>query len=368
MKTHLLLCVGLLVASTLFAQTEGPLSPATITTDALPGAKKTWKNIDNVSNSDNAYADFDIGGGTGNYSDYLIARDFGFSVPENVIITGIEVEVERSDAKLNMADYSVRIVKYGVVGLTEQSRGTNFSASDNYETFGSISDLWGESWTPAEINDRYFGVGIAVQENGGFGGSSGRIDHIRIRVHYSAGKTLPLRLISFSGIKKNNTVQLKWLTAEETDMSHFELQRSSDGRNYSTLTSIPGRNNATFTTYNYPDNNPIRGTSYYRLKMVGNNSNDVKYSSVITIQFTESTLFTLWPAIFKAGQMLNISNTRNENITIRFFNNSGQQVSVVRTVSTIVSTQSLLSQKGALIYKIENDDGSMAGSGRLFLE
>ena len=168
--------------------------------------------------------------------------------------------------------------------------------------------------------------------------------------------------------KKDNTVQLKWLTAEETDMSHYELQRSADGRNYTTLQSIPSRNSSNLTTYSYTDNNPIRGTATYRLKMVGNNSSDVKYSSVITIRFEETTQVSLWPAVLSSDQMVNLNNPRSEKLTIRFFNNTGQQVGVIRTETSQFSSQLLSTQRGTLVYRVFKEDETLAGTGRLFLQ
>jgi hypothetical protein len=49
---------------------------------------------------------------------------------------------------------------------------------------------------------------------------------------------LPLDLTSFSGTVVNCAALLNWTTAEESGMSHFDLQKSQDGTYFEQLASI----------------------------------------------------------------------------------------------------------------------------------
>ena len=63
-----------------------------------------------------------------------------------------------------------------------------------------------------------------------------------------------------------------WVTASETNNSHFDIQRSSDAINYINLTQINGAGNSlSQSTYSYTDENPLPGLSYYRLKQTDDN-------------------------------------------------------------------------------------------------
>ena len=42
-------------------------------------------------------------------------------------------------------DYAVRIIKGGTIGSTDRASGTAWSSSSAYTTYGSSSDLWGET-------------------------------------------------------------------------------------------------------------------------------------------------------------------------------------------------------------------------------
>jgi hypothetical protein len=65
-------------------------------------------------------------------------------------------------------DYRVLIIKGGTVSSTSNNRA-NSNAWPNslaYTTYGSSSDQWGESWTPAQINSSDFGVAISAYGSG----------------------------------------------------------------------------------------------------------------------------------------------------------------------------------------------------------
>jgi|GEM_PF-1809577 len=80
---------------------------------------------------------------------------------------------------------------------------------------------------------------------------------------------LPVKLVSFSAQQLDGQVKLKWQSAEEKNTAHFEVERSADGKNFSPLLTRKAQgNSAALVSYNAIDNNPLVGTSYYRLKMV----------------------------------------------------------------------------------------------------
>jgi hypothetical protein len=52
-------------------------------------------------------------------------------------------------------------------------------------TYGSSTDLWGTTWTPADINAAGFGAALAVTEISSRGANeTAHVDHITITVHY----------------------------------------------------------------------------------------------------------------------------------------------------------------------------------------
>jgi Secretion system C-terminal sorting domain len=121
--------------------------------------------------------------------------------------------------------------------------------------------------------------------------------------------TLPLKLLSFNVIHKDGNANLVWKSIDEIGFSHFEVERSTDARNFSPLSQINSRGAGRATEdYNYNDDIKAVTSSvvYYRLKMVDLDGS-YTYSQVV---------------VLKRGfgsSKLNISpNPASSNATMRF--------------------------------------------------
>ena len=94
---------------------------------------------------------------------------------------------------------------------------------------------------------------------------------------------LPVTLISFTGNTLGYVNQLQWITANEINNSHFELERSANGVNYTLLAKINSRGNTSYNQYyRFNDAMPLNGRNYYRLKQVDKNGQLV-YSEIICL-------------------------------------------------------------------------------------
>jgi len=89
-------------------------------------------------------------------------------------------------------------------------------------------------------------------------------------------------LLNVSGILQNNFSRIQWQTANESEKVRFEIERSSDGRNFSAIGNVQGTAFATGTgSYNFIDPNSLKTAAYYRIKMY--EGTDYKYSKVILL-------------------------------------------------------------------------------------
>jgi hypothetical protein len=106
---------------------------------------------------------------------------------------------------------------------------------------------------------------------------------------------LPVRLVSFSAQYLDGRVQLKWQSAEEKNTSHFEVERSADGKNFSqVLTKKAQGHSAALVSYNAVDNSPLAGTSYYRLKMADQDGT-FEYSDMVSVDAEGTVLVRPYP-------------------------------------------------------------------------
>jgi Tfp pilus assembly protein PilX len=140
----------------------------------------------NVFASDNVDASYSLAGNA--QTPTLDVTGFGFSIPSTAIILGIEVEVERRASGSSIDDDDVYLLKAGAAAGSDHASSTDWPTSDGTRTYGDSEDLWGTTWTAAQVNAANFGFRIQVDSDT----SSARtveIDRIRIRVTYSSDPT-----------------------------------------------------------------------------------------------------------------------------------------------------------------------------------
>lgn len=135
----------------------GPYLPRSVANVAVGDV--AWSNPSNALASDDAYATAITIAQT---TQQLQASDFRFNIPTTMQIDGILVEVE---AKSTIATDTVvcRIIKGGSVSATGISN--DWTTIEAQVQYGGNGNLWGETWTPADINASNFGVSVR-QESG----------------------------------------------------------------------------------------------------------------------------------------------------------------------------------------------------------
>jgi hypothetical protein len=104
----------------------------------------------------------------------------------------------------------------------------------------------------------------------------------------NATNPLPVDLISFLVIPTtNHTAQLNWMTASEINNSHFEIERSYDGRDFEMIDQVSGNGNSQHQIeYSYLDENisPMENTVFYRLKQLDFDG-AFEYSDIRVVRF-----------------------------------------------------------------------------------
>lgn len=100
------------------------------------------------------------------------------------------------------------------------------------------------------------------------------------------GVVLPLKLIGFNGNSNSSDISLSWKTVNEYNHSHFEVEKSADGRHFSPLGRVAGQGGFSYLPFDYSfrDDAPVRGTNFYRLKMLGTDGS-VQYSDIVKVLF-----------------------------------------------------------------------------------
>lgn len=142
--------------------------------------------LTNVGASDNQYAQ--ATGDNYSISNYLKCTGYNFNIPPDAVIDGVILRME-GHSNGWFYDNAVHLVKPDPAGIqtgVNRATGTNLYSNNNRDqtiTYGSATDLWNTSWTPAEINNAGFGAAFAAQR-GWFSARTVSVDHMPITVYY----------------------------------------------------------------------------------------------------------------------------------------------------------------------------------------
>lgn len=132
---------------------------------------------------------------------------------------------------------------------------------------------------------------------------------------------LPIELLYFKARWKDpqyTAVQLEWETAIEINNDYFEIQRSKDAVNFSTIKTVPGAGNSSqVISYTVYDTDPEKeATSYYRLKQVDYDGK-YSYSNIEALNApSDINLITIYP------------NPSKENVDFLVYSSEDSYVSV----------------------------------------
>lgn len=118
----------------------------------------------------------------------------------------------------------------------------------------------------------------------------------------SEGILLPLDILTFTGVKQQKTVLIRWTVASYEEGAQFILERSSNGRDYIPLYTTPALLNV--TQYQWRDEHPMRGKNYFRLVTVDRDRK--KYSKTALVVFDETRPWLVYPNPVRAGQPLTV--------------------------------------------------------------
>ena len=94
-------------------------------------------------------------------------------------------------------------------------------------------------------------------------------------------KSQPVKVISFQGNRTNNKVSMQWVITENETAEQFEVERSVDGKNFSTAALVFGTDKAQTETYMFYEKNISKKVSY-RIKCIDKNQT-VTYSDILVI-------------------------------------------------------------------------------------
>lgn len=170
---------------------QGPLFPGTAANLSNAGSSENtdaWVSPANAGADDGANTSITAASyDTPDISQILVVSNFGFAIPTDATIDGIIAEIERNNAAGAASDNRVQLAKgtafANLVGSNLAATTTDWPAAMAIATYGDAANLWGATWTPAEINAATFALFLSVQADAA--NTDIAVDFIRITVHYT---------------------------------------------------------------------------------------------------------------------------------------------------------------------------------------
>jgi hypothetical protein len=177
-----------------------------------------------------------------------------------------------------------------------------------------------------------------------------------------AGLTLPVTLGDLSAVKNTKGITLNWETLSESNAAHFDVERSSNGTDFTTIGSVNAKgNSSTRQLYAYTDIAPSSGINYYRLRMVDIN-NSFTYSNKIAVKNNEQVIAVeLFPNPVNSVLQVQIPSKQKETVTIFITDATGKTVykkeMQVSEGNNATSIPVLNWSNGSYQFTVESKDG-----------
>ena len=142
---------------------------------------------------------------------------------------------------------------------------------------------------------------------------------------------VPLKLYPLKAYKVDKKVLLKWGTAFEQNTDRFDIERSSDGNQFTKVignVKAAGNSNVALN-YDFTDQLPDNDNNFYRIKEFDIDG-QFSYSNIAKINMKSSAVqFNLYPSPAISQLTLEFYSGRNENVMVEIFDSKGSIVSKV---------------------------------------
>lgn len=175
--------------------------------------------------------------------------------------------------------------------------------------------------------------------------------------------TLPVTLVSFTGISENCQALLDWQTADEARSRSFIIERSNGGKWMPIATLAAEGGNATMHKYHYTDEHPMPGRNLYRLK-VEDVGGAYKYSNaVMVVNSCKAAGIAVFPNPGSASEGFRISSGDADAVSYQVSDASGR---VLRTGRFILQTEVKGLPPG--VYLVRANNASVTISEKIIIQ
>jgi|GEM_PF-2990742 len=158
-------------------------------------------------------------------------------------------------------------------------------------------------------------------------------ENTSISISATGSTALPVNILTFDAkATANKSVNLSWNVSDENNVLEYTVQRSNDNKSWSSVGVVSANKKP---TYQFEDNDPLKGVNYYRLSIKDLNSS-INFSKVRVVNLSEKGNISISPN--PVDNILFISGMDDKNVVISIFNELGQIVYKSNANGKTVST------------------------------
>ncbi len=145
---------------------------------------------------------------------------------------------------------------------------------------------------------------------------------------YTGCALLPIGVTSVKANKKNTGIQVGFTNEAESNVHHYEVEKSPDGLHFTRATTIAAKANLnSAASYEWYDENVFNGDNFYRVKAVSLDEK-IRYSEIVRVNLAGNTgIFSVYPNPVQGKNIVvGMNNIEKGTYTITLYNNVGQQL------------------------------------------
>jgi hypothetical protein len=147
-------------------------------------------------------------------------------------------------------------------------------------------------------------------------------------VDFVAMSTLPVSLISYDAkLLNNQQVQLTWKTASENNSSHFDVEKSTDGRTFVKIGRVEAKGNSnTISDYSFIDRDAITTNTYYRLRQFDIDGKSKDLGTKLVRTTSSQTLSSVYPNPVQGNSITLVAGDQPLPLPYRITDASGKVI------------------------------------------
>lgn len=150
--------------------------------------------------------------------------------------------------------------------------------------------------------------------------------------------------------------KISWKTYNQAAGDKYEVQRSINGIDFTTLSTIPA--NVTQSDYIFWDENPVAGINYYKVKLI-NTDGRIEFSNIVSAKVKAFILeMKAYPNPVKNILQIMLSNLPAQNAHLTIYNLEGKIIKSMPVTTKTFSINMTGFAKGNYYLKYKDDSHS----------